>query len=693
MEPLGQFGASQADDFDAGVGKSGRKVVRAKGMRGGMGAPGDGMAFAMAGRGMMDAAPMANAMGAPETAAFGMAGAGGMMGADNDSAGHKPTVRKDFADSALWLANVTTDKNGRAKAKFKLPDNLTTWRIGGWAVGTKAEVGSVDIRAVTRRDLLVRLQTPRFLVERDEAILSAIVNNDYPTDKEVRVKLSIDGETSLERLPESAVEQTVLVKARGQARVDWRCRAIAEGNVKLQVSAIADNASDAVEQSLPIVVHGFLKTDSFAGTVRRDAESSKVKIVVPAERREGQSEIVVRVSPTLAMAMMDSLPYLTDYPYGCTEQTLNRFLPTVLTQRVLIERKIDLAKLKEARNNLNAQELGDPAERKARWKRGESNPVYDAAKVAEMVDEGVGRLTNMQHADGGWGWFSGAEEVSEAHTTAVVVRGLQIAAQNEVAIVPDVLQRGVAWLVRYQGTVLEELKNPNAKVKHVADIDALVFHVLSMADQADPEYQRFLFEKRENLSVYGKSLLAWATFKLGNAEQTKTLRENIEQFLVEDAENETAYLRDDTPWWYWYGSQIEASAMYLKLLAAQDPNGTVAPRLVKYLLNNRKHATYWHSTRDTALVVEAFADYLKATGEAEANVTAEVLLNGKRLGSVEFTPENLFTVNNTISIRGMRFRRASISWRFVALATARSIGTLSRQTLRWKKRFSRLGWR
>ena len=23
-----------------------------------------------------------------------------------------------------------------------------------------------------------------------------------------------------------------------------------------------------------------------------------------------------------------------DYPYGCTEQTLNRFLPTVITQKI-----------------------------------------------------------------------------------------------------------------------------------------------------------------------------------------------------------------------------------------------------------------------------------------------------------------------------------------------------------------------
>ena len=39
---------------------------------------------------------------------------------------------------------------------------------------------------------------------------------------------------------------------------------------------------------------------------------------------------------------------------------------------------------------------------------------------------------------------------------------------------------------------------------------------------------------------------------------------------------------------------------------------------MKYLLNNRKHATYWDSTRDTAIVLESFADYLKASGEDQA---------------------------------------------------------------------------
>jgi uncharacterized protein YfaS (alpha-2-macroglobulin family) len=74
--------------------------------------------------------------------------------------------------------------------------------------------------------------------------------------------------------------------------------------------------------------------------------------------------------------------------------------------------------------------------------------------------------------------------------------------------------------------------------------------------------------------------------------------------------------------------------------------------LVKYLLNNRRHATYWNSTRDTALVVEAFAAYLKATGEAAPNLTLEVVLDDKVLKTVEINAGNLFTFDNAVTLAG-----------------------------------------
>ena len=89
--------------------------------------------------------------------------------------------------------------------------------------------------------------------------------------------------------------------------------------------------------------------------------------------------------------------------------------------------------------------------------------------------------------------------------------------------------------------------------------------------------------------------------------------ENIGQYLVEDNENQTAYLKlpENNYWWYWYGSEYEAQAYYLKLLAATDAKSEKAfAPLAKYLLNNRRHAQpvlEQHAT-DTAIYVEAMAE-------------------------------------------------------------------------------------
>ena len=69
-------------------------------------------------------------------------------------------------------------------------------------------------------------------------------------------------------------------------------------------------------------------------------------------------------------------------------------------------------------------------------------------------------------------------------------------------------------------------------------------------------------------------------------------------------------------------------------------------------MNNRRHASYWNSTRDTALVVEAFADYLQATGEDQPDMTVEVVVDGKTIKTVRIQPENLFTFDNKLVMEG-----------------------------------------
>ncbi|MGE0374512.1 MAG: alpha-2-macroglobulin, partial [Planctomycetaceae bacterium] len=658
MQNLGTFGEIVAD-FD------GSKYVAVRGIAGRdrMRLLGRGGAVMNGAMPMMEMAAGAPAGAAKEEGFFAQSGEG-----TGEAPLVEPTIRTEFADTALWKGDITTDAEGLAMVSLTMPENLTGWKIRTWAMGHGTCVGEGETVVTTSKNLLVRLQAPRFFTETDEVVLSAIVHNHLPTEKTAQVELVLEGET-LSTLDSGLSTQTVTIPAGGEVRVDWRVKAVAEGDAVITMKALTDEESDAMQQTFPVYVHGMLKTESYSGVIRPNENSGVVSITVPEERRAEQTRLEVRYSPTLAGAMVDALPYLVEYPYGCTEQTLNRFLPTVITQRILQRLGLDLKVIEEKRTNLNAQEIGDPEERAKQWKRYKRNPVFDEAEVELMVKTGVRDLTAMQLADGGWGWFSGFGEHSYPHTTAVVVHGLQIAQQNDVALVPDVLEKGVAWLQRYQDEQVQFLREGERREKlsdeerrrhknkyraQAHDIDALVFMVLVDADQTNDEMQRFLFRDRLKLSLYSQALVGLALHEIDAVEQRDTVIRNLDQFLKVDNENQTAYL--DLPnqgyWWSWYGDTIEANAFYLKLLTRVNPQDSKAAGLVKYLLNNRKHATYWNSTRDTAYCIEALAEYLAASGEDKPDVKVEVWVDGEKRQEVEITSENLFTFDGSFVLEG-----------------------------------------
>src|SRR4029079_3723625 len=95
-----------------------------------------------------------------------------------------------------------------------------------WGLGQGTRVGSGDVEVVTRKNLLLRMQTPRFAVQKDEVILSANVHNYLQTAKQVAVSLELDGDVLQ---PMGELSSTVMIPADGETRVDWRVRVVQEG--------------------------------------------------------------------------------------------------------------------------------------------------------------------------------------------------------------------------------------------------------------------------------------------------------------------------------------------------------------------------------------------------------------------------------------------------------------------------------
>jgi len=663
------------------------ELKRMEGARGGGGVAGavNGLGFATE----REESVASDAGGGAPMAAAGPVRKSGEMakkiqGADKDRAAApaepayaQAEVRQKFADTALWLTTLTTDADGVASTTVEMPENLTTWKVNTWAMTRETRVGQTSTEAVTTKNLLVRLQAPRFFIEYDEVVISANIHNYLDTDKKVKAILELEGDTLEQMLTlreQEAIrdaekegitgefipvkEHEIEVPANGEKRVDWRVRVKKEGIAAITVKALTDEESDAMKMSFPVLVHGITKQVATTGSMQPDEKAGvrTVEIVIPNERKPELSQLEVQFAPSLVGAMLDALPYCMDYPYGCTEQTVSRFMPAVLTLKTLQNMGLNLEDLKNIRGRMEEIRRIEKGER-IRIYSYIDNPVFDTEEMNALVDRGLNRIISMQNGDGGWGWWTGS---SSGYMSSYVLNALVTAQQCDVKVDENMIRRGMNYLKRWEeGEMRRDYWGPHAQ-------HAFACYVLSLrkmrpvikpakGDKRPGDCIERLFVGRDKLSLYGKALLSMTLANHGDQERARLVLRNIMQYREENKETELVWFR--TPgagWWYWWNSDIEANAWVLRAIIRLEPKSADAPKLVKWLLENRRNGYYWRSTRDTTMCVAAMSDFVVASGEGKPDYTLTLDFdNGKVVKKVKINKDNFFTYDNRFVLEGV----------------------------------------
>ncbi|TDJ74920.1 MAG: alpha-2-macroglobulin [Planctomycetota bacterium] len=539
-------------------------------------------------------------------------------------------VRSDFRETALWTPDLVTDEDGSATVTVRFPDSTTRWRATARVSDAGARFGHVaESAARTSMPLIVRLQAPRFFVVGDEVVISAILTNNTEGALDVFAAFRAEGLELLGMLVDGALVDsagTRLVPGAGQARVDWRVRVREPGAATLTVTAGAGEYADAMRRVLPVYDHGLEVLISDAGKLTA-AELQHV-FRLPAARRAGSTRMTVRIAPSIAVTMLDALPYLVDYPYGCTEQTLSRFVPAAVVAKTLKDLGLDPVVVAE-------RAFGgiEPAHAAA------THPKGDAAflQLAAVTRAGLDRIASLQRADGGWGWWGGGD--SDVFMSAYAVWSLALARDAGLDFPEAMLTRGVEWL---RLRIVEAEDRPA--------IAAWILHAVTAAlpqDQAqrDPFITKgldVLWEQRADLNAYTRALFALAAHELGQTERTAVLARNIANGVRIDADpgtsrigggpggtrTATAHWGEDGVVWRWSDGGVEATAFCLRALLAIAPDNELIDPVVTWLVKNRRGAQ-WKSTRDTAIVVLALSDYLRTSGELTSPVAYELEVNGE----------------------------------------------------------------
>ncbi|HEX6900657.1 MAG TPA: alpha-2-macroglobulin family protein [Thermoanaerobaculia bacterium] len=551
-------------------------------------------------------------------------------------------LRRRFDETALWRPHLLTGPDGTATIELTVPDSVTVWSLWVHALTRDLRMGSAHAETRSVRDLTVRPVLPRFLREGDGAELPVVVSNASRSRLRGEVTFDLlDPETGESRLADFGV-------APGEARLPFDLAAGGSaglsfpvavppglGAVQVKVTAAADGLTDGELRELPVLparVH--LAQSRFAALEGKERRSLTFS-GGDDPTRVGE-KLVVTVDGQLFDGVLRALPYLTDYPYECTEQTLNRFLSTGIVTGLFdrypaVARRA--AELAERETPLETWDAADPNRKVAL----EETPFLAEARggnvgeraLVKVLDPRVARaereaalakLRQAQRPDGAFPWWPGGQ--ASPYMTVYLLHGFARAAEAGLEVPRDVVQRAWTWTAGHvRKECGEKLDDPRCR-------ELLVLLNYAASSYPDPSWVGEAFSEAERRKVLDatfsqwgsvsrclRPLLALTLLRMGRPADARLVLDSVMD-LARTTEEGTFWQAEERSW-LWTNDTIEGHAFALLALMEVRPSDPRRHGLVRWLFLN-KQLNHWRSTRATAEVLYALARYLEREGRLEA---------------------------------------------------------------------------
>lgn len=525
------------------------------------------------------------------------------------SKGGKVKVRSKFEDTAFWKAKVKTDSDGKAVLSFKLPDNLTTWRLTVRGHDLEGRVGEKKDTFLVTKQLVSRIAKPRFFIEGDDVVLMGIVNNN--TNKgitSVKTKMNFNGKNVAAR-KKTAMSLSPFGSAKNYYPVK-----VPENteNVQVMFESVSSADSDALQWDVPVYKRGSIYKMMAMGDFNNN-KSIDVKMLEENDNFNFvPEEIQIVLNPSPVFQVLKASDYLIAYPYGCVEQTINRFLPVTAVDSLL--KKNNLAYL---------------------------IPDKTRNKLPAMKRDGINKIADMQNSDGTWGWFAG--DRGNEFLTAFAMISLYKANEYGVKVNRSVMSKG--------GMALSRMLASSSNITN-GDALAVMFYAYSLYGAYNKTTWKDVYE-REISSAYqaafilrginalkkNQSRIKIDDFGKQSRELEKSALEYIQQSVKRDSKG-IYWPSEKYQRWGWQGARTEMTAHVLHaLLEAGDKSTLVSQAAAS--LSARFKGDAWITTKQTAAVILALCDYIDSLGGIDLK-PAEInfAMNGKNVANFKYDPKS-----------------------------------------------------
>jgi uncharacterized protein YfaS (alpha-2-macroglobulin family) len=575
-------------------------------------------------------------------------------------------LRSNFSETAFWQPQLLTGPDGTASFEFTVPDSVTSWNVWAAAITRDLRAGAVRTQTRSVKELMVRPYLPRFLREGDRAEIKVVVNNasEGPLSGDVAFEIE-DPDTHESLLAEFGVDRThaltFAAPASGSANVTVPIVAPKRlGAVAVKVVARAGDRSDGEQRALPVLPSRLHLVESRFVTVKGATSRT---LTFPALARTDDptrqtEQLVVTLDAQLFYGVLQALPYLVNYPYECTEQTLNRFVSTGILSS-MFGRYPAIAKMaaemSKRDTRLEPWDRDDPNRRmqleETPWvvaSKGGAEKPEDLAKVLDpriakaTREEALAKLAKAQTSLGAFPWWPGGPP--SPYMTLYAVSGMSKAREFGVDVPKDMVKKAFAYLHRHY---LDEWVRDSMKCDCGWEFVTFLGYVLTTYPDDSwtggvftaAERQQMLdfsFRHWKDHSPYLKGYLALTLQRRGRPADARLVWDSVMDSAKTDADTGTSWAPEDRAW-LWYNDTIETHAFALRTLAELAPRDPRREGLVQWLFLHKK-LNHWSSTRSTAEVLYALAHYLQQENQLGVREEATVRV-GTETRSFVFEPD------------------------------------------------------
>ncbi len=539
-----------------------------------------------------------------------------------------PRLREHFQETLVWQPQLETDKQGRARLKFKLADNITTWKLSVIGSTVDGQIGFAEKDFTAFQPFFAELDPPRVLTEGDEISLPIVLRNYLNKPQIVATEMKPESWFSLLGSP----RQRSVVNAADAAKAIFDFRVLTSvKNGKQRVTAIGSDASDAIEK--PVTVHpdGEEVAQSLSQLF---GERTKFDVTIPDNAIKGSARAELKIYPNLRAHVLESIEAILERPHGCGEQTISSTYPSLLALKLY-------------------SLVG-----------GEESP--GATKAKRYLQAGYDRLRGYRKTDGGIGYWPNSE--SDIALTAYALKFLHDA-DDFIDVDESMTTAARDWLLKQQRAdgSWNKYRSDGDDARSRAMLTAYVAKSLAMVEalsKAKPaaELKRaleFLSQQiDESNEAYVVASAALAAFDGGETAIAQKAVAKLQQLVREEAGTSYWTVGSNTPFYSWgRAGQIETTAIAAQALmrdGLSDTRAKTSPLIVRsllFLLRNKDRFGVWHSTQATVNALDALlaSETINALPAGGAH-QAEILVNGKPATSVAILPGNKLTPPITVDL-------------------------------------------